>query len=125
MHVQQPARNDGPTDMPQSNLATEAVPRRRALRARDTHPEVTPVWIRFRVAVASTEVFMIRQALQRAIGQVARIYIIKVDHRHDETTVQVEVARTDREQAMDAIMQALPAAEFGFATALGADHVAH
>lgn len=111
--------------MPQSNLAADAIPRRRALQTRSAHAKATPVWIRFRLAVASTEVFTIRQALQRAIGQLARIYIVRVDHRHHETTVQVEVSRADREHAMDAIMHALPAAEFGFATELGADHVAH
>ncbi|ODV40588.1 hypothetical protein AWV79_06155 [Cupriavidus sp. UYMMa02A] len=111
--------------MPQSNLAADAIPRRRALQPRGVRTEAAPVWIRFRLAVASTEVFTIRRALQGALGQLARIYIVKVDHRHDETTVQVEVARADRDHAMDAIMHALPAAEFGFATVLGDDHVAH
>jgi hypothetical protein len=48
-----------------------------------------------------------------------------VDYRHGETTLHVEIARTDRDAAMDAIMTAFPAAEFGVTTALGDGHVAH
>jgi len=110
--------------MPHLNLALEAVPRRSAVRT-DQATAAAADWVLLPLAVASTDVFMIRQALQRAIGHLARIYVVKLDRRHGETTVQVEVARHDQDQAMDAIMHALPAAEFGCSTPLDADHVAH
>jgi hypothetical protein len=82
-------------------------------------------WIRLRLAVASGQVFALRQSLHRAIGQLARIYVVEVDHRHGETTLHVEVERGGRDAAMHAIMMALPAAEFGVTTMLGQDHAAH
>ncbi|EON20983.1 hypothetical protein C265_03578 [Cupriavidus sp. GA3-3] len=84
-----------------------------------------PAWIRMRLAVASTEVFGLRQTMHRALGELARVYVVNVDYRHGETTLHVEVARTDRDAAMDAIMTAFPAAEFGVTTALRDDYVAH
>ncbi len=82
-------------------------------------------WIRLRLAVASSQVFALRQSLHRAIGQLARVYVVEVDHRHGETTLHVEVERGGRDAAMHAIMIALPAAEFGVTTQLGQDHAAH
>jgi len=82
-------------------------------------------WIRLRLAVASAEVHTLRQSLHRAIGTLARVYVVEVDHRHGLATLHVEVARGGRDAAMHAIMVALPAAEFGLTTALEADHVAH
>jgi len=82
-------------------------------------------WIRLRLAVASSQVFALRQSLHAAIGKLARIYVVEVDHRHGETTVHVEVERGGRDAAMHAIMTALPAAEFGVTTPLGQDHAAH
>ncbi|MGO4579031.1 hypothetical protein AB4Z48_23590 [Cupriavidus sp. 2TAF22] len=82
-------------------------------------------WIRLRLAVASGQVFALRQSLHAAIGKLARIYVVEVDHRHGETTVHVEVERGGRDAAMHAIMMALPAAEFGVTTVLGQDHAAH
>lgn len=82
-------------------------------------------WIRLRLAVASGQVFALRQSLHRAIGQLAHIYVVEVDHRHGETTLHVEVERGGRDAAMHAIMMALPAAEFGATTMLGQDHAAH
>ncbi|MEM5428869.1 hypothetical protein [Cupriavidus oxalaticus] len=84
-----------------------------------------PAWIRMRLAVASTEVFGLRQAMHSALGELARVYVVNVDYRHGETTMHVEIARADLDAAMHAIMLAFPAAEFGVTTALGDDHVAH
>ncbi len=81
--------------------------------------------IRLRLAVPSAQVFALRQTMHRAIGSLARIYVVEVDHRNGETTLHVEVERGDRDAAMHAIMEALPAAEFGVATALGDDHGKH
>ena len=118
--------------MRQSSLAVDTVPRRTALRhSKATMPALravsqpAPAWIRMRLAVASTEVFGLRQTMHRALGELARVYVVNVDYRHGETTLHVEVARTDRDAAMDAIMTAFPAAEFGVTTALGDGHVAH
>ncbi|MNY79160.1 hypothetical protein D3C86_2196780 [compost metagenome] len=55
----------------------------------------------------------------------ARVYVVNVDYRHGQTTMHVEIARSDRDAAMHAIMMAFPVAEFGVTTALGDDHVAH
>ncbi|MFJ4288559.1 hypothetical protein ACIP1U_02045 [Cupriavidus sp. NPDC089707] len=85
----------------------------------------TTAWIRMRLAVASIEVFGLRQAMHSALGGLARVYVVKVDHRHGETTMHVEIARADRDAAMHAIMMAFPAAEFRVTTPLGDDHVAH
>lgn len=98
-------------------IAFASVPRRRIV--------ADDAWIRLRLAVSSRQVFALRQTLHRAIGNMARIYVVQVDHRHGETTLHVEVERADRDAAMHAIMEALPAAEFGAATVLGADHAAH
>nr|WP_249221362.1 hypothetical protein [Cupriavidus sp. KK10] len=84
-----------------------------------------PAWIRMRLAVTSTEVFELRQTIHRALGELARAYVVNVDYRHGETLMHVEMARTDRDAAMHAIMMAFPAAEFGVTTALGDDYVAH
>ncbi|MGO4307886.1 MULTISPECIES: hypothetical protein [unclassified Cupriavidus] len=106
-------------------VAFATVPRRRIARdalpcaASDGH------WIRLRLAVPSAQVFMLRQTLHRALGSQARVYVVEVDHRHDETTLHVEVERGGRDAAMHAIMTALPAAEFGVTTLLGSDHAAH
>ncbi|ABF09834.1 Flp pilus assembly protein TadD [Cupriavidus metallidurans] len=102
-----------------SNLAVAyaSVPRRRIAS--------NVQWIRLRLAVSSAQVFMLRQTLHRAIGNLARVYVVEVDHRHGETTLHVEVEREDREAAMHAIMAALPAAEFGVTTMLGDDHATH
>lgn len=98
-------------------MAFASIPRRRAV-AQDR-------WIRLRLAVSSAQVFALRQTLHRAIGNLARIYVVEVDHRNGETTLHVEVERGDRDAAMHAIMEALPAAEFGVASALGDDHGTH
>lgn len=82
-------------------------------------------WIRLRLAVASAQVFALRQTLHRALGEVARIYVVEVDHRHGETILHIEVARGGRDAAMHAIMRALPAAEFGVTTLLGSEHGTH
>ncbi|WP_454722990.1 MULTISPECIES: hypothetical protein [Cupriavidus] len=124
--------------MRQSSLAVAfvSVPRRRAgANARGATPSPLPAprpaadtacaWIRLRLAVASGQVFALRQSLHAAIGKLARIYVVEVDHRHGETTVHVEVERGGRDAAMHAIMMALPAAEFGVTTPLGQDHAAH
>ncbi len=99
--------------LPEMDVA-EAVPARDASR-----------WIRLRLRVASAQVFALRQTMHRAIGQLARVYVVEVDHRHGETTLHVEVEHGGRDAAMHAIMAALPAAEFGIATDLGADHAGH
>ncbi|WP_420993496.1 hypothetical protein ACKI2N_016410 [Cupriavidus sp. 30B13] len=135
--------------MRQSSLAVAfvSVPRRRHARAESARaerrgappaPSVSLIdataaetgqsacsWIRLRLAVASSQVFALRQSLHAAIGKLARIYVVEVDHRHGETTVHVEVERGGRDAAMHAIMMALPAAEFGVTTPLGQDHAAH
>ncbi len=118
--------------MRQSSLAVDTLPRRSAPRRDEgtvtaPHAVTQPAqsWIRLRLAVASTEVFTLRQTMHRAIGSHARVYVVNVDYRHGEATMHVEVTRTDRKSAMDAIMMALPAAEFGVTTALGGDGVAH
>jgi hypothetical protein len=98
-------------------VAYASVPRRRI--ASDVQ------WIRLRLAVSSAQVFMLRQTLHRAIGDLARIYVVQVDHRNGETTLYVEVERRDRDAAMHAIMEALPAAEFGVTSMLGDDHATH
>ncbi|MGN8554705.1 UNVERIFIED_CONTAM: hypothetical protein OHV15_19195 [Microbacterium sp. SLM126] len=98
-------------------MAFASVPRRRAV------PQ--EAWIRLRLAVSSAQVFALRQTLHRAIGGMARIYVVEVDHRHGETTLHVEVERAERDAAMHAIMQALPAAQFGVASILGDDHGTH
>lgn len=98
-------------------VAFASVPRRRAI------PQ--DQWIRLRLAVSSAQVFALRQTMHRAIGNMARIYVVEVDHRNGETTLHVEVERADRDAAMHAIMEALPAAEFGVASVLGDDHGAH
>ncbi|PLQ01352.1 hypothetical protein [Cupriavidus pauculus] len=98
-------------------VAFASVPRRRVI-AQDP-------WIRLRLAVSSSQVFALRQTLHRAIGNMARIYVVEVDHRNGETTLHVEVERGERDAAMHAIMAALPAAEFGVATVLGGDHGTH
>jgi hypothetical protein len=90
-----------------------------------TAPFATGTWIRMRLAVATGEVFALRQLLQRAVGHLARIYVVHVDHKHGETTVHLEVARGDREVAMDAIMAGLPAAEFGFISSLDPGRMVH
>ncbi len=95
-------------------VAFASIPRRRA----PSHDQ----WIRLRLAVSSAQVFALRQTLHRAIGGMARIYVVQVDHRHGETSLHVEVERADRDAAMHAIMTALPAAEFGAASVLGDDH---
>lgn len=82
-------------------------------------------WICMRLTVASTELLSLRQALHRALGSLARAYVVTVDYRHGETALHVEVARSNRDAAMSAIMLAFPAAVFGVMTALGDDHVAH
>ncbi|AOY92769.1 hypothetical protein BKK79_14025 [Cupriavidus sp. USMAA2-4] len=82
-------------------------------------------WIRLRLALASAQVHALRQSLHRAIGGLARVYVVEVDHRHGLATLHVEVARGGRDAAMHAIMAALPEAEFGVTTALEPDHVAH
>ncbi|MFJ4294221.1 hypothetical protein ACIP1U_31330 [Cupriavidus sp. NPDC089707] len=64
-------------------------------------PQPASRWIRLRLAVASTEVFALRQSMHRAIGSLARVYVVNVDYRHGETTLHVEVSRTDREAAME------------------------
>lgn len=136
----------GPAQMRQSSLAVAfaSVPRRRLSRtesrtarldasgieaAQATVPapgaDTAHSWIRLRLEVASGQVFALRQSLHRAIGQLARIYVVEVDHRHGETTLHVEVERGGRDAAMHAIMMALPAAEFGVTTMLGQDHAAH
>jgi len=97
-------------------VAYASVPRRRI---------VAQEWIRLRLAVSSAQVFMLRQTLHRAIGDMARIYVVEIDHRNGETTLHVEVERADRDAAMHAIMDALPAAEFGVTTVLGGDHATH
>ncbi len=118
--------------MRQSSLAVDTVPRRTTLRSsKATVPALravsqpAPAWIRMHLAVASTEVFGLRQTMHRALGELARVYVVNVDYRHGETTLHVEIARTDRDAAMDAIMTAFPAAEFGVTTGLGDDYVAH
>ena len=83
-------------------VAFASVPRRRVV------PQ--DYWIRLRLAVSSSQVFALRQTLHRAIGAMARIYVVEVDHRNGETTLHVEVERADRDAAMHAIMEALPAA---------------
>jgi hypothetical protein len=88
-------------------------------------PQQAPAWIRLRLGVASTEVFALRQTMHRALGDLARVYVVKVDYRHGETMMHLELARTDRDEVMHAIMMAFPAAEFGVTTALGNEHVAH
>ena len=136
----------GPAQMRQSSLAVAfaCVPRRRLTRteSRTARLDASGIeaaqaaapalgvdtahsWIRLRLAVASSQVFALRQSLHRAIGQLARIYVVEVDHRHGETTLHVEVVRGGRDAAMHAIMMALPAAEFGVTTVLGQDHAAH
>jgi hypothetical protein len=75
-----------------SNLAVAfaSVPRRRIAS--------NVQWIRLRLAVSSAQVFMLRQTLHRAIGNLARVYVVEVDHRHGETTLHVEVgAKTARQ----------------------------
>ncbi len=55
-------------------VAFATVPRRRA--GRDALPASAASdghWIRLRLAVASAQVFMLRQTLHRAIGQLARV----------------------------------------------------
>ncbi|MCY1210613.1 hypothetical protein D9M68_587380 [compost metagenome] len=118
--------------MRQSSLAVDTVPRRTAARSSEgtvpslrVVPQPTTAWIRLRLAVASTEVFGLRQTLHSALGAMARVYVVNVDYRHGQTTMHVEIARSDRDAAMHAIMMAFPAAEFGVTTALGDDHVAH
>lgn len=98
-------------------LAFATVPRRRVVPQEQ--------WIRLRLAVSSAQVFALRQTLHRAIGSMARIYVVEIDHRNGETTLHVEVERADRDVAMHAIMEALPAAEFGVASVLGEDHGTH
>lgn len=118
--------------MRQSSLAIDTLPRRTALRsgkvtvtALRAVSQPAPAWIRMRLAVASTNVFGLRQTLHQALGELARVYVVNVDYRHGQTTMHVEIARTDRDAAMHAIMMAFPAAEFGVTTALGDDYVAH
>lgn len=82
-------------------------------------------WIRLRLGVASAQVFALRQTLHRALGEVARIYVVEVDHRHGDTILHIDVARGGRDAAMHAIMSALPAAEFGVTTVLGSEHGTH
>ncbi|RDK05476.1 hypothetical protein [Cupriavidus lacunae] len=113
--------------MRQSGLAVDTVPRRTALRrgegtvaALRALPLQAPCRIRLRLAVASIDVFALRQTMHRALGELARAYVVKVDYRHGQTTMHVDLARGDRDAAMHAIMMALPAAEFGTTTALGA-----
>jgi hypothetical protein len=92
-------------------VAFATVPRRRA--GRDALPASAASdghWIRLRLAVASAQVFMLRQTLHVAIGKLARVYVVE---------------RAGRDAAMHAIMTALPAAEFGITTMLGSDHAAH
>jgi hypothetical protein len=120
MFNSRPAKRAGLRSMRQSSslaVAYASVPRRR-IAAEDK-------WIRLRLAVSSAQVFMLRQTLHRAIGNLARIYVVEVDHRNSETTLHVEVERADRDAAMHAIMEALPAAEFGVTTVLGGDHATH
>lgn len=74
-------------------------------------------WIRLRMAVTPTQVFALRQLLHKAIGSLARIYVVEVDHRNGQATVHVQVGRDGREAAMRAIVMALPAADFGAGTA--------
>ncbi|KWR88096.1 hypothetical protein RM96_21765 [Cupriavidus sp. IDO] len=88
-------------------------------------PRQAPAWIRLSLAVASTQVFALRQTMHRALGDLARVYVVKVDYRHGETMMYVELARTDRDEVMHAIMMTFPAAQFGVTTALGNEHVAH
>ncbi|WP_371748159.1 hypothetical protein [Cupriavidus sp. AcVe19-6a] len=88
-------------------------------------PFPAPAWIRLRLGVASIDVFALRQTLHRVLGERIRVYVVSVDYRHGETTMHVDLSRTDRDAAMHAIMTAFPAAEFGVTTALGDDHVAH
>lgn len=105
-------------------IAFASVPRRRPAPApRATRTEGDGQRIRIRLAVASAQVFALRQTLHRAIGELARVYVVEVDHRHEETTLHVEVERGGRDAAMHAIMAALPAAEFGVTSLLGTDHV--
>ena len=120
MFNSRPAKRAGLRSMRQSSslaVAYASVPRRR-IAAEDK-------WIRLRLAVSSAQVFMLRQTLHRAIGNLARIYVVEVDHRNSETTLHVEVEHADRDAAMHAIMEALPAAEFGVTTVLGGDHATH
>lgn len=118
--------------MRQSSPAVDTVPRRTALRSGEgkasalrPDPRQASGWIRLRLAVASTEVLALRQTMHRALGNVPRIWVVNVDYRHGETTMYVELPRTDCDAAMHAIMMAFPAAEFGVTTALGNEHVAH
>ncbi|GLC91549.1 hypothetical protein Tamer19_09570 [Cupriavidus sp. TA19] len=74
--------------MRQSSLAVDAVPRRTAARGSEgtvpslrVVPQPATAWIRLRLAVASTEVFGLRQTLHSALGAMARVYVVKVDYR--------------------------------------------
>ncbi|WP_035878528.1 hypothetical protein [Cupriavidus sp. amp6] len=118
--------------MRQSSLAVDTDPRRITLRSSEATvtalravSQSEPARIRMRLAVASTEVFGLRQTLHRALGELARVDVVNVDYRRGEATLHVEIARSDRDAAMHAIMMAFPAAEFGVTTALGDDYVAH
>jgi len=118
--------------MAQSNLTVSAVPRCStlapsgvAIAPAPEHVDHAGNRIRLRLAVASTSVFAIRQALCRVLAGKAHVHVVDVDYRHHGMTLHLDVARSDRYAAMDAVMLVLPAAEFGFTTELGAGDVAH
>jgi len=118
--------------MAQSNLTVGAVPRRSIVVQSGVAMAPVPERadhagnrIRLRLAVASTSVLAIRQALCRALAGKADVHVADVDYRHHGMTLHLDVSRDDRYAAMDAVMSVLPAAEFGFTTELGASDVAH
>lgn len=115
----------GVVTAPMAQVATPAAVVNGATPVRHVAGSGDGHWLRLRLAVASAQVFTLRQTLHRAIGDVARVYVVEVDHRHDETILHIEVERGGRDAAMHAIMTALPAAEFGVTTVLGSDHAAH
>lgn len=65
------------------------------------------------VRIDTLDALNVRLALHRALGGRIGVYLLSVDHAHDQSTLELQCERGELDAMMAAVMRGLPSAEFG------------
>ncbi len=95
-----------------------------ALPTRPPHPESrgrtapctqaeTDADVTLSLSVSSIAVWLIQRSLRNALGAAVDVSVCAVDYRRNRTRFLINTARSELAHVMDAVISALPEAEFG------------
>ncbi len=72
------------------------------------------------VRIDGLDALQYRLALHRVVGGDTGVYVVKVDHRRQLTTIELSLSSSRLSTVMDRLMAELPCAEFGAVRAIQA-----